>query len=63
MYTKISIEPVQELLTIDYNKNEMTIMYEKAGIYVCNIIYKDLQGKETRIRSSFTISVANKNNT
>ena len=38
----------------------MTIMYEKAGIY--EIIYIDLQGKETRVESRFTISIAYKNN-
>ena len=45
-YSKISIEPKQELSKIDYNRNkdEMTIMFEKAGKYVEEIIYKNLQG-------------------
>ena len=37
----------------------MTIMFTKAGINVEEIIYKDLQGKETRVESIFTITVAN----
>ena len=39
----------------------MTIMYKKAGKYVQEIIYKDLQGKETRVESHFTITAANQN--
>ena len=60
-YSKISIEHKHEIITIDYNQNEdiMTIMFEKVGIYVKDIIYKDLFGKENRVESSFDISVAN----
>ena len=60
-YLKISIEPNKEILSIDYNQNkdEMAIRFEKAGNYVEEIIYKNLQGKETRVESSFTIYVAN----
>ena len=41
----------------------MTIMFEKAGKYVEELIYKNLQGKETKVKCSFTINVENQKNT
>ena len=39
----------------------MKIMFEKAGIYSGDIIYKDLQGYEKLIKSRFIISKAKQN--
>ena len=43
-YSQISIEPKKELFKIDYfqNEDEMAILFEKAGIYVYDMIYTDL---------------------
>ena len=52
-----------ETVTLVYKPNEMemTMMFEKAGTYFEDIIYKDLRGNEKMIKSSFIISKPNDN--